>query len=129
MESSKQPFLLLCSLGLAIMGFMYGFDPGWFVNKFLNLGMAFTIGNGPVDLRHVFRALGGLYVGIAYFWMRCALGGNGLDKGMMSVCSVCAFVALARLISLAIEGTPSNFLVVSLVLEVILFIAALVVSK
>ena len=73
MESSKQPFLLLCSLGLAIMGFMYGFDPGWFVNKFLNLGMAFTIGNGPVDLRHVFRALGGLYVGIAYFWMRCAL--------------------------------------------------------
>ena len=91
--------------------------------------MAFTIGNGPVDLRHVFRALGGLYVGIAYFWMRCALGGNGLDKGMMSVCSVCAFVALARLISLAIEGTPSNFLVVSLVLEVILFITALVVSK
>ncbi len=129
MENTKKPFLLLCAVGLAGVGLLYGWDPSWFIKKFLNLGMAFSLGNGPIDLRHIFRAIGGLYVGIAYFWMRCAISGEGLDKAMVSVCSVCAFVAVARVASIIVDGMPSTFLVVSAVLEAILLLAALVVAK
>lgn len=129
MENTKQPFLLVCALGLAGVGLLYAWDPAWFANKFLNLGMAFSLGKGPVDLRHIFRAIGGLYVGISYFWMRSALSGEGLDKAMISVCSICAFTAVGRLASVVLDGMPSNFLVVSLVLEAVLFLTALVVAK
>ena len=129
MDNTKKPFLLLCALGLAGVGLLYGWNPSWFVNKFLNLGMAFSLGNGPIDLRHIFRAIGGLYVGIAYFWMRSAISGEGLDKAMISVCSICVFVAAARVASIVLDGMPSTFLVVSVVLEALLFLAALVVSK
>jgi len=129
MELTKKPFLLVCALGLAAVGLTYGWNPSWFVNKFLNLGMSFSIGSGPVDFRHILRAIGGLYVGIAYFWMRSAISGEGLDRAMISVCSICAFVAAARVASIVLDGMPSNFLVVSAALEAVLFLAALVVAK
>ena len=129
MENTKKPFLFACAIGLAVVGFLYGWDPNWFIKKYLNLGMAFSISNGPVDLRHIFRAIGGIYVGIAFFWLRCAISGQSLDKAMFSICSICAFAAVARLVSIVSDGMPSNFLVVSTGLEAFLFLAALIVSK
>ena len=55
-------------------------------------------------------------MGIAYFWMRSAISG-GLDRAMISVCSICAFVAAARVASIVLDGMPSNFLVVSAALS------------
>ena len=120
---------MLCGLALGGMGVVYAIDPSWFIGKFMKVGMAYSLGNLPVDMRHLFRALGGIYIGVGLFWIQSAFSGSGLDAGIKSVSIICAGVAALRLISFVFDGQPSNFFVVSTVGEAVLFPLALMLGK
>jgi Domain of unknown function (DUF4345) len=107
----KNLHLGLSSVIVILAGLMYGFNPG----KILPIILDFDV--ETVDLKNVFRAIMGLYIGLAFYWI------NGILKPAHwpSATKVCTIfmggLAFGRIISIIIDGIPSLVFAIGTVLE------------
>ena len=107
----RQIFLLVTAVGLIPFALSYGIAPH------RSLGYLFGIFVGDANLVHIFRAVMGLYLAMALFWI---LGTFKAELRQAALCSLVVFMfglAGGRILSLILDGIPHWILIVYLFLE------------
>lgn len=104
-------FLLLAAAGLTPIALSYGFSP---VDS---LSFLFGIDASSVNVSHIFRAVMGLYLALAMFWVMGAMSTKYRLPALYSLVIFMWGLAMGRLLSLLVDGTPHWLLVVYLFLE------------
>ena len=108
----RQGFLVLTAVGLVPIALGYGVAP----QKSLESLFAVSVQN--VNGSHMFRAIMGLYLALAAFWV---VGAYKPHLRQAALCSLVVFMlglAAGRLLSLAVDGVPHWLLLTYLALEV-----------
>ena len=114
---NERLLLILAAIGLVPIALSYGLMPSASV-KFL---LGFPVDG--VDQTHVFRAIMGLYLANAAFWL-IASGKPELQRPALWVLFLFMFgLATGRVLSIIIDGIPGTVLVLYLLAE--LFFGAL----
>lgn len=122
-DTLQRGFLLLMAAGIVPVALSYGLAPG------ATLPWLIGIDATDVDVRHVFRAIMGLYLGMVTFWIAGALRADLRVPALWTVFVFTAGIALGRALSLVTDGWPHPLLVVYLVAEVGLAAAALTLIR
>ncbi|MEZ9700714.1 DUF4345 domain-containing protein [Vibrio sp. 10N.261.46.E12] len=104
-------FLFVAVLGLTPIALSYGYAP------VVSLDYLFGIDATPVNVTHIFRAVMGLYLALALFWIAGALLKKYRLPALYSLVVFMLGLAAGRVISLLIDGMPHWLLVVYLLLE------------
>lgn len=110
--NSQGLFLLAASVGLTPIALSYGLMPHY------SLSFLFGIDAQAVNVAHIFRAIMGLYLALALFWVVGALNQQITLPALYSLVVFMLGLALGRSLSIVVDGMPHWLLVVYLVLEV-----------
>ncbi|ERM61378.1 MULTISPECIES: DUF4345 domain-containing protein [Vibrio] len=104
-------FLLVAVLGLTPIALSYGYAP------VISLDYLFGIDARPVNVTHIFRAVTGLYLALALFWVSGALTKKYRLPALYSLVVFMLGLAAGRVVSLVLDGMPHWLLFVYLILE------------
>ena len=114
MKSFKNLHLAISVLLIVSIALVYGLLP----DKILPELFDFTI--STTDLSNIFRAMMGLYLGMAAFWIM------GIIKSQIWVAATMANIffmgglAIGRIVSLLLDGTPDVYFLAGLFVETLL---------
>ena len=107
----KKGFLLFSFVAVTIFGLLYGISPTWYAATFL----------GITDLSpnwaHILRALTGLYLALAAFWLYAAFHDKYREAGVLTAILFAGGQAVARVVSLILDGQPAPALLLYLLAE------------
>ncbi|MGR5559336.1 DUF4345 domain-containing protein [Vibrio fortis] len=106
-------FLLIASLGVIPVAFTYGV----FQNVFFGIEVNST------EVANIFRATMGLYIAMGTFWLVAAFNDKYTVSALHSVIVFMSGLAIARFVSMAVDGTPNAILVGYAVIEALIAIA------
>lgn len=109
----RQAFLLAAAIGLVPIALSYGLAPEKSLDALFGVSVRTT--NGI----HIFRAIMGLYLALAAFWIA---GVTRIELRQAALYSLVVFMfglAAGRALSLAIDGVPNGLLVAYLLLELV----------
>lgn len=112
----KNIHLVISVLIIIPAAFIYGLYPGEFLPVFLDIEIY------PVDLKNVFRAIMCLYLGMAGIWVLGILKPEYWNFSTLLVIVFMGSLGLGRLMSIVIDGQPSNVFMLGVFGE--LFLAA-----
>ena len=74
----KRVFLIFAFVAVTIFGLMYGISPRWYAATFLG------ITDLNVNIAHILRALAGLYLALAAFWLCAAYHDKYKDAAILN---------------------------------------------
>ncbi|MCT8159631.1 DUF4345 domain-containing protein [Pseudoruegeria sp. SHC-113] len=114
---SDRLVLILAALGLVPIALSYGVMPSATVTYLLGFPVE------GVNQTHVFRAIMGLYLANALFWLAGASRPNLTIPALWVLFLFMAGLAAGRILSIVLDGMPNGVLLFYLVAE--LFFAAL----
>ena len=109
----RKIFLLIAAIGLVPIALAYGLIPE------VSLKYLYNISISDVNSIHIFRAVMGLYLALALFWIMGAVKVHLRQTALYSLVVFMLGLAAGRILSLIIEGTPHWLLVFYLLLELI----------
>jgi tetrahydromethanopterin S-methyltransferase subunit C len=116
-------FLIFCSVGLVPIALGYGAVPS------ASLNALFSITVDTTNLTHIMRAVMGLYFGMVIIWLWGAFS-KRMEFPALVACAVFMLgLAAGRILSFVIDGMPHWLLVVYAVLEVVLGVIAIMLSR
>ncbi|MGI9289868.1 MAG: DUF4345 domain-containing protein [Gammaproteobacteria bacterium] len=107
----RQWFLLAAAAGLTPIALSYGLMPE------VSLDFLFQLSVTDVNAVHIFRAVMGLYLALACFWIYGAINTELTRPALHSLVVFMFGLALGRVLSILIDGVPAALLVVYLLLE------------
>ena len=110
----KQAYLIFASVGVGIIALLYGVSPQWFAKSFLG------VADLDRNMAHILRAIMGLYMSFALFWLFAALGNKHTNTAVLTTLIFAAGLVSGRLISLLADGVPSRILVIYTLAELAL---------
>ena len=116
-------YLLFSAAGLTLVALSYGVSPADVLPRLMDVKVEGT------DLKHVFRAIMGLYLGMIVLWL---VGAFRLDFTRAAVISEIFFMlglAGGRLLSITVDGVPSIPLIFYTIVEIVLGISGIRVLK
>lgn len=116
-------FLLAAAVGLVPIALSYGVNPGASLDKLFGVSIEGTNGT------HLFRAIMGLYLALAAFWVVGALRPQLAIPALWSLVIFMLGLAAGRILSLAIDGVPHPILLVYLGLEGLFGIGGILLLK
>jgi hypothetical protein len=119
MMKIKKSFLVVCFVGILPVALGYGFSPQWFVRRFFGV-MALD-----PNLAHILRAVMGLYLSLAGFWLYAAFSDKYRNAGVLSVALFDGGLLSGRLVSLLVDGIPSPLLQLYTVVELLILPCAI----
>jgi hypothetical protein len=99
-----------------IVGLTYGINP----NKVLPLLFDFEVESK--DLSNVFRSIMGLYLSLAAYWIFGVIKKEAWKGATISNILFMGGLAFGRIISLIIDGIPSNAFLIGLTVEILALI-------
>jgi hypothetical protein len=108
----RQGFLVLAAVGLTPIALGYGLVPS------KSLEYLFGVSVQNVNGAHIFRAVMGLYLALALFWIMGAYKAHLRQAALYSLVVFMLGLAAGRLLSLAADGAPHWLLLVYLALEI-----------
>ena len=111
---SKNLHLLISVILILIIGLTYGICPDKILPKLFNFRVETT------DLKHIFRALMGLYLGMSIIWIVGIVKPGFWIMATLTNIIFMGGLAIGRLLSLLIDGFPSTYFIIGLVLELML---------
>lgn len=103
----------IASLTIILVGLSYGLCP----SLFLPLLFDFKVEN--VDLSHVFRAMMGLYLGFASYWIIGVFKEEHWRGATLSSIVFMGGLAIGRMVSILIDGIPSVVFLIGTVMEIL----------
>lgn len=112
-------FLVVAAIGLTPIALGYGAAPD------ISMSFLFGLELDSTDGKHVFRAIMGLYLALAGFWIAGALSERLALHALWSLAVFMLGLAAGRVLSLVLDGSPHPLLLVLLVLEIGFGLAAL----
>lgn len=74
----KKAFLIFSFVAVSIFGLMYGISPKWYAATFLN------IPDLNLNVAHILRAIAGLYLALAAFWLYAAFHDKYRDAAILT---------------------------------------------
>jgi Domain of unknown function (DUF4345) len=111
---SKNVHLLISTVIIAIVAFAYGLFPT------ISLPWLFDFNVESTDLKMVFRATMGLYIGLAGLWIAGIFKPHLWRTATISNVIFMLGLAAGRLISLLIDGIPSEVFLYGFFVELVL---------
>jgi predicted membrane protein len=103
--------LILAATGLVPIALSYGFAPGVSLQYLLGISVEST------NHAHVFRAIMGLYLANAMFWLIAAFRPNLQHSALWVLCLFMTGLAAGRILSIVVDGMPNMVLMFYLVAE------------
>ena len=116
-------FLLLAVGGLVPIALSYGLSPAY------SLDAMFDIDINNIESAHIFRAVMGLYLLTASYWVFGALNSKHTISAIRNLTIFMLGLALGRILSIFIDGNPNLILWLYLLLELGFGIAGLVLLR
>lgn len=104
--NTKKTFLIVAFAMVTVIALLYGVDPQWFGRTFLGLPEL-----NP-NIAHILRAVMGLYLAHAGFWLYAAFHPPLRNVAVLVVGLFAGGLVTGRMISVMIEGVPSSSLLV-----------------
>jgi len=111
--------LLISVIVVVPAAFIYGFELGDFLN----------LNPNSIDEQNFYKAISGLYLGFAWLWIIGIFKNSYLSTALLSNCIFMFGLAGGRLISMVLDGTPSDAYVFGTVGEALLGFYGLWVLK
>ena len=100
----KRAFLTFAVVAVTIFGLMYGISPRWYAATFLD------ISDLNSNVAHILRALAGLYLALAAFWLYAALNDKYTDTAVLTAILFAGGLAAGRFVSFIVDGRPAPML-------------------
>lgn len=119
----RQLFLIGTAIGLVPIALSYGLMPQQ------SLGELFGLQVDSVNGFHIFRAIMGLYLTLALFWVAGALRQPLRQAALQSLVVFMFGLAIGRVGSLLIDGLPNRVLIFYLLLELAFGLAGLLLLR
>jgi hypothetical protein len=107
----KKYFLIFAFVAVSIIALLYGISPRWFARTFLGVAEL------DLNLAHILRAVMGLYLGFALFWLFSAFSDKYRNTAVLTTVIFSAGLVIGRIISLFADGQPSPLLVIYIFME------------
>ena len=110
-STRQSVFLIVAAVGLTPIALSYGLAPT------ASLSWLFAIDASETNTKHIFRAVMGLYLALAAFWL---IGAKRADLRVPALYSLVVFMfglAMGRVLSLVLDGLPHPLLIVYLIVE------------
>ena len=101
-------FLIMASLITVFVALGYGAAPQFLLPMVMDFGSVTT--NIPTDIAHVFRAIMGLYLMLAAFWLWASFKPGLYRLAITIQVLFMGGLASGRLLSIALDGMPSALL-------------------
>ena len=114
MTKGKNLHLTISTIIITVISLTYGLFPNTSLPKLFDFNIE------SVDLKHVFRATMGLYLGMVALWVIGIFKPLHWRTATMSNVFFMTGLALGRIISLVVDGVPSIAFSVGLALELTL---------
>lgn len=100
----RQIFLLVTAMGLIPIALSYGLAPN------SSLSQLFDVSVSNINGAHIFRAIMGLYLALIVFWIVGAFKTELRQAALRSLVVFMLGLAAGRILSLLLDGLPSNLL-------------------
>ena len=100
----KRAFLIFAFVAVTTFGLLYGISPAWYAATFLG------ITDLNPNVAHILRAVAGLYLALAAFWLYAALSGKSRDAALVVAILFAGGLAVGRCASLIVDGRPAPLL-------------------
>lgn len=111
--SARQVYLLVCAIGIVPIALSYGLFPK------ASLGLLFGLELSEPNGVHIFRAIMGLYLALAVFWLAGYARRNIRQAAIWSAVVFMFGLAAGRMLSLLVDGPGSWLLQAYLGLELV----------
>lgn len=112
-EKNQKIFLLISAIGLTPIALSYGLMPS------KSLISIYELSGAETNLFHIFRAVMGLYLALIVFWLSGAFKPQYRQAALYSYVIFMFGLFVGRVISLIMDGIPSNILVFYTVVELV----------
>jgi len=122
-DRMQRSLLIAMALGLPPVALSYGAAPE------ASLPFLYGIEADDLNLRHIFRAIMGLYLAMAALWVAGALRPDMRLPALWSLATFTGGIGLGRVMSLIVDGAPRPLLLVYLVIEFLVAISALLLIR
>lgn len=119
----RQLFLISTAIGLVPIALSYGLAPQQ------SLSQLFGLQVDSVNGFHIFRAITGLYLALALFWVMGALRAGLRQAALLSLVVFMLGLAIGRVVSILVDGMPNTLLQVYLLLELGIGVVGLLLLK
>jgi len=113
-KQAEKTLLIIAAIGLIPIALGYGFMP----EKTLTPLYGFSVDN--INLKHIMRAVMGLYFGQIIIWLLGAFKNEFRRPAMYCLVVFMLGLATGRVLSLVLDGIPHWLLIVYLILELII---------
>ena len=107
----KKAFLIFSFVAVTIFGLLYGISPRWYAATFLD------ITDLNPNVAHILRAVAGLYLALAAFWLYAAFNEKYRDAGILTAILFAGGLVAGRCVSLIADGQPALVLLIYGVME------------
>jgi Domain of unknown function (DUF4345) len=107
----KKAFLIGAFVAVSIIALLYGISPRWFAATFLG------IPDLNPNVAHILRAVAGLYLALAAFWLYAAFNDKYRDAALLTTILFAGGLAGGRCVSLVLDGQPAPVLLIYLAME------------
>lgn len=115
LKSNKVPnknlHLIISIIFIIPIALVYGLYPNLLLSKL------FTIKVESINLTNIFRAMMGLYLGMSIIWIIGTIKPKFWFTATFTNIFFMGGLAIGRLLSLALDGLPSTYFLVGLILE------------
>ena len=102
----KRAFLIFAFVAVTIFGLLYGISPTWYAATFLG------ITDLNPNVAHILRAVAGLYLALALFWLYGAFNDKYRDAGILTAILFAGGLVAGRCVSLIVDGRPAPVLLI-----------------
>ena len=100
----KKAFLIGAFVAVSIIALLYGISPRWFAATFLG------ITDLNPNVAHILRAVAGLYLALAAFWLYAAFNDKYRNAAILTILLFAGGLVAGRCISLIVDGQPAPVL-------------------
>lgn len=100
----KRFYLTMAFVAVTTFALLYGISPTWYAATFLGI-----TGLDP-NFAHILRAVTGLYLALAAFWLYSAFNDKYRDTAILTTILFAGGLAAGRLLSLIVDGLPAPVL-------------------
>ena len=107
----KKAFLIGAFVAVTIIALLYGVSPTWFAATFLG------VTDLDLNFAHILRAIAGLYLALAAFWLYAAFNDKYRDAALLTTILFAGGLAAGRCVSLILDGQPAPVLLFYLAME------------
>ena len=90
----KRAYLIIACVAVTIFALLYGLSPRWYAATFLQ------INDLNADVAHILRAITGLYLALAAFWLYSAFNDKYRNTAVLTTILFAGGLAAGRCVSL-----------------------------